>query len=182
MLNRSSRGRPAPPRAPLERTTLHLSVLQLVCAAVFGLDLLLEFPDPRQGFSLSFAGTIHLLTEAAILVLLVLGFALSRRALAQLQTERDRSVRNLHSLRGEFDDILHARFDAWGLTAAQRDVALLTLRGLRSSDIAAARGSAEGTVKAHLSAVFRASSVRTRGELVGLFMEEFLDHGASRRR
>lgn len=161
-----------------ERATLRLAVLQLVCAVVFAVDLLLEFPHPHEWLLLDVTDTTHLFTEVAVMALLVLGFALSRYALSAMQGERDRLRSDLRSLRGEFDAILQARFALWHLSPAQRDVALLTLRGLRISDIARLRGCAEGTVKAHLSAVFRAAGVGTRNELQGLFMEEFLDFGA----
>lgn len=161
-----------------ERAALRLAVLQLVCALVFAVDLLLEFPDPRDWAYLGVSDTMHLLSELAVMGLLVFGFALSRMAMSALRQQRDALSSNLRSLRGEFDVLLQARFARWNLTPAQRDVALLTLRGLRIAEIARLRGSAEGTVKAHLGAVFRAAGVGTRNELQGLFMEEFLDFGA----
>ena len=112
------------------------------------------------------------------MALLILGFAVARSAMRGLNRQHDLLDRKLRALRGDFDRILNDRFDRWGLTKAQRDVALLTLRGLRLSEIAQHRGSAEGTIKAHLGAVFRAADVRTRAELVGLFMEDFLDFAA----
>jgi DNA-binding NarL/FixJ family response regulator len=143
--------------------------------------LVQEFPDPRYWGNLSLDGIAHLTVELAIMGLLLLGFAMARRSHLDLSAQRDALEQNLRSLRADFDDIIEARFADWGLTAAQRDVALLSLRGLRIKDIAAMRNTTEGTVKAHMSAVFRAAGVRTRGEFVGFFMEEFLDHGAAAR-
>lgn len=156
-----------------------LSVIQLACAAAFGVDLLLEFPDPRLWASLEGPDLVHLLSETVLLVMLVIGFSLARFALRQIGRERDKAQTDLRSLRGDFDKILHQYFDLWNLTPAQRDVALLTLRGETIAEIARARGCADGTVKAHLSAIFRAAGVGTRAGLVGFFMEEFLDHGAT---
>lgn len=127
---------------------------------------------------MSAGGLIHLIVELSIMGLLLLGFAMARRSHLDLTSQRDGLERNLRSLREDFDSILNAHFRTWDLTPAQRDVALLCLRGLRIKDIATLRNCAEGTVKAHMSAVFRAAGVRTRGEFVGLFMEEFLDHGS----
>ncbi|PKQ13112.1 MAG: hypothetical protein CVT70_05150 [Alphaproteobacteria bacterium HGW-Alphaproteobacteria-1] len=171
------------PRDPRrsERLIFWLAVLQLVCAAAFLFDLVQEFPDPRYWGNLSLDGIAHLTVELAIMGLLLLGFVMARQSLLELSAQRDALEQNLRSLRDDFDDIIGARFADWGLTAAQRDVALLCLRGLRIKDIAAMRNTAEGTVKAHMSAVFRAAGVRTRGEFVGFFMEEFLDHGAATR-
>ena len=111
--------------------------------------------------------------------LLILGFAVVRSAIRTLNTQRDLLNRKLRALRGDLDRILSDRFDRWGLTPAQRDVALLTVRGLRLSEIAQHRGSAKGPIKAHLGAVFRAAGVRTRAGLVGLLMEDSLDFAAA---
>ncbi len=161
----------------LERLTLALSILQIVCGIGFAIDLAQEFPDPRNWTHLSFEAAVHLGSELVIMGLLFTAFAVARYAQRLLRLQRDVKAQHLDALRGDFDVILQARFDAWGLTLAQRDVALLCLRGLRNSEIAQMRGTAEGTIKAHLSAVFRAAGVTTRNELLGLFMEAFLDHG-----
>ncbi|MBE0414718.1 helix-turn-helix transcriptional regulator [Yoonia sp.] len=161
----------------LERLTYVMAVIQLVCGLGFGVDLILEFPDPRVWAYLGPEALIHLLSELLIMLLLLIGFGIARQIQRYLELQSDSMARDLRSLRGDFDSILHRQFESWQLTAAQRDVALLCLRGLRISDIAAIRGSAEGTVKAHFSAIFRAANVRTRSEFVALFMEEFIEHG-----
>ena len=159
----------------INRQLLALNIIQLTCGIGFVVDFYLEFPAPWGWHYLSLEGVLHLGSESMIMGLLILGFAIARSATRTLGRQRDYLDRKLSALHGDFDRILNDRFDHWRLTPAQRDVALLTLRGLRLSDIATARGSAEGTIKAHLSAVFRAAGVRTRAELVGLFMEDFLD-------
>ena len=164
--------------ARINRQLFWLNIIQLSCGVGFAVDLFLEFPAPRGWRYLSLDGVMHLGSETAIMGLLIVGFAVARSAMRTLNRQRDFLDRKLRALRGDFDRILNDRFDRWGLTPAQRDVALLTLRGLRLSEIAQHRGSAEGTIKAHLGAVFRAADVRTRAELVGLFMEDFLDFAA----
>lgn len=161
------------------RLSAAMALIQLFCGLGFAIDLAVEFPDPRGWADLSARDLTHLVSELAMMVLLLAGFAIARRLTRLLAAQRDMLKGNLASLRGDFDRILHRRFDDWRLSPAQRDVALLCLRGLRIAEIAAARGSAEGTVKAHLGAVFRAAGVRGRSELMALFMEEFLDHGAA---
>lgn len=162
----------------LQRRLLLLNVVQFVCMIGFGIDFVIEFPGLQGWRHLSLNAALHLGSETLVLVLLVAGFALARASMRDLQQNRVALEVQLRSLRGEFDRILHDRFDRWNLTPAQRDVALMTLRGLRLSEIAGLRDCAEGTVKAHLSAVFRAAEVRTRSELVGLFMDEFIDFGS----
>lgn len=171
-------GRAKGGQSRLERLMLWVAAIQLACAAGFALDLYLEFPDPRDWLHLGPGEATHLVSEGALMILLLTGFSLARSALRQVQRERDTARRDLRSLRGDFDTILHRQFEIWQLTPAQRDVALLTLRGATIADVAGMRNCAEGTVKAHLSAIFRAAGVRTRSELLGHFMDEFLDHGS----
>ncbi len=53
-----------------------------------------------------------------------------------------------------------------GLTARQKDVLAQLLKGQSSKEIARALGIAEGTVKIHLAAIYRAAGVRTRAEAI----------------
>jgi len=163
----------------VERLLFWLSLIQVLCATGLVVDLFSEFPALAERRTLTKRDWLHLLSETALVGLVVAGLAITRYAMTKLHVERDALHDQLVSLRGEFDRIIEARFAEWRLTKAQRDVALLSLRGLRLSDIAAARNCAEGTVKAHLNAIFRAAGVRTRNELIGLMMEDLLDFGAS---
>lgn len=121
---------------------------------------------------------LHLAGELAATVALGWAFVLLRAELRLAEAEIRAGRSRLDALRGAFDSLMHARFDAWGLSAAERDIALLTVRGLRIAEIAAARGVREGTVKSQLSAIFHKSGVRTRTEFVAQFIDEFLDHAA----
>jgi len=157
-----------------------LFAILLVSSVVFGADILLELPGSIfAGEVHGVVQTLHVIVEFLALLLLIWGFVLARRHIRQLRQERDSNGLQLQSLRGEFDLILQDQFARWQLTEAERDIALLTLRGLKIADIAAARNTRQGTVKAHMSAVFRKAGVGTRGELNGLFMESFLDCGAA---
>ena len=76
---------------------------------------------------------------------------------------------------GEFAALLEEHFETWGLTPAERDVAILTIKGLSVAEIAAARGSAEGTVKAHSAALYRKAGVTGRMQLVTLFLDALME-------
>ena len=53
-----------------------------------------------------------------------------------------------------------------GLTSRQRDVLGQLMKGQSSKEIARALSIAEGTVKIHLAAIYRAVGVRTRAEAI----------------
>ena len=74
-----------------------------------------------------------------------------------------------------FHDVIEERFTAWSLTAAERDVAHFTVKGLSITDIAGLRGSAEGTVKSQLNAIYRKAGVGNRGEFLSLLIEDLVD-------
>lgn len=50
---------------------------------------------------------------------------------------------------------MHERFADWGLTPAERDVALFAIKGLSLAGIASLRKTSGGTVKAQTNAIYR---------------------------
>ncbi len=65
-------------------------------------------------------------------------------------------------------------FDAWNLTLAEREVALLLLKGLRLKEIADARGTSERTVRQQAQAVYKKAGLEGRSELAAFFIEDFM--------
>ena len=72
-------------------------------------------------------------------------------------------------------DVMAERFDDWGLTPAERDVALFAIKGMSIQEIAALRQTSEGTVKAQTNAIYRKAGVSGRPQLLSLFIEDLLD-------
>ncbi len=89
--------------------------------------------------------------------------------------ERNSEVEgHLRTARGEFQAMTQIQFDRWGLSPAERDIALLTIKGMSVSEIAVLRDTSEGTVKSQNSAIYRKAGVKTRTQLVGALIEELL--------
>ena len=65
-------------------------------------------------------------------------------------------------------------FGRWGLTRSERDVALLTVKGLSVAEIAALRETREGTVRAQCAAIYRKAGVESRAQLLSLFVEDLM--------
>lgn len=152
-----------------------LLVIQVICVLMFLLDLLYELHLSDASSARVFS-PIHLISEGAGLVLLLAGMVLSHILLRHTQAGMEDKMRQLGSLRGQFDTIIMERFHSWELSAAESDIALLSLRGLKICEIARMRHTAEGTIKAQLSAVHRKSGISSRTELLALFMDEFLEY------
>ena len=120
----------------------------------------------------------HLFFEVFSAGPLILAIRILVRQLRWLEERNTQQSESLSFLRGEMDSYMHGKFDEWSLTSAERDIAMYMLKGLSIAEIAAARSTAEGTVKAQTSNIFRKTSVASRLELMSLFMDEFLDVGA----
>lgn len=150
---------------------LALLVVQALCALIFVLDIVLSvvgiYPVPL-------AWTTRELMEIGALVGLMLGLifggVLAFRNFSDLKAAHAR----LDRAAGAFLDLLNARFDEWGLTAAERDVALFAIKGLTVQDIARLRDTSEGTVKAQTAAIYRKADVSGRPQLLSLFIEDMM--------
>ncbi len=159
--------------------SLALLVIQFVCIVMFLVDILYEVHIASvsdQGAAIM--GPVHLVAEGASLTLLLTGFGLAHMQLRQIRANVEEKMRQLGSLRGQFDSIIEERFGTWKLSAAESDIALLSLRGLKICEIARMRQTAEGTIKAQLSAVYRKSGIASRTELLAQFMDEFLEYSS----
>lgn len=159
------------------------SGLLFLCGMILGFDVGGELHGallyPRSVSAVVWA---HLALEITASAGLGWAFLLTRRELRATRTELRADRDRLGALRGEFDRFLSERFRLWGLSPAERDVALLTIRGLKIAEIAGVRNAHVGTVKSQLSAIFRKSGVSTRTGFVAQFIDEFLDLSAVRDR
>lgn len=66
------------------------------------------------------------------------------------------------------------QFDAWGLTPAEKDIALLLLKGLSHKEVAELRERAERTVRQQALSIYRKSNLSGRASLSAYFLEDLL--------
>lgn len=158
---------------------LTLAVVQLVCGIILAVDVGVEIhanitaEDTEAEY-----GMLHLLAELFATALLFFAFVLSSRQVLLHRAELRRADERLDTIRNEFSGLVERRFGEWGLSPAEKEVAMLTIKGLRIAEIAALRDCTEGTVKSHLSAIFRKSHVSSRPEFLARFVDDFLDFAA----
>ena len=77
------------------------------------------------------------------------------------------------ALRG-LGEAIDRQFDAWSLTAAEKEVALLLLKGFSHKESAQLSGRSERTVRQHAVSVYRKSGLGGRAELAAFFFEDML--------
>lgn len=164
-----------------ERRLRTLLVVVLLTIVVSGtVDLILDAPESwRSG---------HVLYE----VLLIVGalamaavvwrgwlrtarsLAQTRRALDERQTERDAWRASAERALLGFGAAIDQELQRWGLTPAEREVALQLLKGQSHKEIAYATGRSERTVRQHAVAVYQKSGLRGRAELAAFFLEDLI--------
>lgn len=147
-----------------------LIAAQCLCAAFFLLDVM------RDGIEIGWTPFTHwhFMVEALAAFALIAGVAVETRMLFALLRRKAHLERQLGLAAGAFRDIVDQHFQAWGLTPSEEDVALFTLKGMAIPEIAQLRGNAEGTVKAHLGAIYRKAGVNGRGAFLAFFIEELM--------
>ncbi len=106
---------------------------------------------------------------------LVLGIVMGALALHRSRRRHLKAEAQLRLVSTAFRNLIDEAFDDWGLTPAERDVALFCLKGMSTNDIAALRKTSEGTVKAQTNAIYRKAGVSGRSQLMSLFIDELMD-------
>lgn len=147
------------------RTLVSLAVVQALCGSWFLYDVAMEIPD-------LWLNPWHQIPEAIAVALLWVGTAISVRKIAAVLKRSDDVEARLQVASQAFQDLLEDAFDRWDVTEAERDVAILTLKGLSISEIAEARGTRPGTVRAQSVALYRKAGVGNRLQLLSIFMDE----------
>lgn len=161
----------------------------LVAIAVGGaVDLALDRPATPWSFHVLFELGMLALALGAVAYLWLgwrgAGRALegTRRELEARGAERDRwRVRAEKLLLGLGEEI-DRQLREWELTPAERETALLLLKGYGHKEIAALQQKSERTVRQHAVAVYRKSGLSGRAELSAFFLEDLLLPASTRDR
>lgn len=164
------------------------SGILMLTAVLVGLDVA---ADARAGSSSG-----HIVLELGIVTVALAGsvalwaqLLLARRRARSLERDlvqaqadaarfRDESREHLRGLA----DAIDRQFDRWALSGAEREVALLLLKGLALKEIARVRVTSERTVRQQALAVYRKGGLAGRAELSAFFLEDLLAPGAAGRR
>lgn len=134
------------------------------------------------------ASAFHLAAEALVLLLSAAGavglvwHVRTLRREAVILGDRLRAARaDAERWRSEAQEVLRglgaamaAQFEAWSLSPAEQEVALLLVKGLSLKEAAQVRGTSERTVRQQALAVYRKAGVSGRAELSAFFLEDLL--------
>lgn len=146
--------------------------VQLVCSVFFVSEIVLTIFNVRAR---PISWQTRELMEIGATIGLILGTVIGGFYLRNSLRRTARAEQKLKAASGAFMDVMEERFDDWGLTPAERDVALFAIKGMSIQEIAALRQTSEGTVKAQTNAIYRKAGVSGRPQLLSLFIEDLLD-------
>lgn len=149
-------------------------------AFLVGVDLVADYGSGTE--------TSHVLTEALVMVLALGGAVLLWRQFRRARRRADELSVDLAAARKEAErfqaearealrglgEAIDRQFGRWGLTAAEREIGLLMLKGLSHKEVAAARSTSETTIRQQALSIYRKSGLRNRSELSAFFLEDLL--------
>lgn len=146
-------------------------LVQVVCAMFFVSDIVMTYfgLDARP-----IRWQTRELLEIGASIGLILGLILGGVAFFRTLRRTHHAERKLRAVSIGFRDLLEERFADWGLTPAERDVALFAIKGMSTAEIAGLRSTSEGTVKAQTAAIYRKAGVSGRPQLLSLFIDDLL--------
>ena len=161
---------------------LRLLLAGVLLASVIGgtVDLVLDAPDSLWSFHVIYE-VILILASLSVFIVLWRAWFHARHELADVreeltrnQAERDAWRESAESALAGFGAAIESRFNAWGLTPAESEVALNLLKGRSHKEIAYGTQRSERTVRQHAVAVYQKSGLRGRAELAAFFLDDVM--------
>ncbi|SLN54917.1 Bacterial regulatory proteins, luxR family [Roseovarius albus] len=147
-----------------------LFVLQAFCSLYFLTDTLWDvlWPTSTNRFADSD------LIEGLVTIALFFGMIFTGNELRQIQRHQDKLTDQIKVASGAFSEVLEERFQTWSLTKAEREVAILAIKGFSIAEIAELRDTKQGTIKAQCASLYRKADVSGRLQLLSVFIDDLL--------
>ena len=133
-------------------------------------QILMELAEPVL-IVLAVAGVVHLLGR------------MQRQHREQLSLMQDLEVARAEGAQWRADmrellkglgSAIDSQFDRWQLTTAEREIALLVLKGLSHKEIALARDTSERTIRQQAQSIYGKANLSGRAALSAFFLEDLL--------
>lgn len=168
----------------MEENGAHLRwLLALTLAAIIvggTLDLWLDRPTDWLSFHVVFE-TLMIVGALLVATMLWLGWWRAEQSVSELsrslearQEERDAWRESARAALQGLGEAVDRQFTTWALTPAEREVALLLLKGYSHKQVAQATGRNERTARQHASSVYQKAGLAGRAELAAYFFEDLM--------
>lgn len=163
------------------------NVIWAVIAMIAGVSALMIIEIIEEP-SLTFSDILLELIEPTLIVLTVSGVVYllgrtKRQHQEQLALLQDMEVARFEGQRWRSDmrellkglsAAIDAQFDRWKLSQAEREIALLLLKGLTHKEIAVLRDTSERTIRQQSQSIYEKSNLSGRASLSAFFLEDLL--------
>ncbi|MGD8280614.1 MAG: helix-turn-helix transcriptional regulator [Gemmatimonadota bacterium] len=160
------------------RAILAIALVSIVVGGT--IDLMMDQPESWLTFHVFFE-TLMIAGAMVMATMLWLGWWRSarsveelRQSLAERKEERDAWRSSAEQALEGMGRAIDGQFEIWGLTGAEREVALLLLKGHSHKAIAKHTGRSPQTVRQHAAAVYKKGDLRGRAELSAFFLEDLM--------
>lgn len=147
-----------------------LFALQGICCAYFLMDITWDLLWPTSFNRLADSDVL----EALVTIALFFGLAFTGNELRQILTRQNQLEDQIKVASGAFSEVMEARFKDWALTSAEREIAILAIKGFSIAEMADLRETKQGTVKAQCAAVYKKADVTGRLQLLSVFLDDLM--------
>lgn len=147
-----------------------LFALQAICCAYFLMDITWDLLWPTSVNRLADSDVL----EALVSIALFFGLAFTGNELRLILTRQDQLEDQIKVASGAFTEVMEARFQSWSLTSAEREIAILAIKGFSIAEMANLRKTKQGTVKAQCASVYRKADVAGRLQLLSIFLDDLM--------
>lgn len=149
---------------------IYLVIIVIFVQLLSSIFFLFDALNDIYRYGISFIQIVEAIAAISLFIAIIFEATYVRMMLA----EQEKLERSQAILSQEFHMLLEAQYDEWELTASERDIATFTIKGLSIAEIAQMRGSADGTIKAHLNSIYRKSGMSGRHDLLSSLLDHLL--------
>lgn len=157
-----------------------LSIILLIIAVITLVDIISDYQEGTQWWHLVAEGVVALASTAGILYLIRDSFSLKHSLEEQKKSnvELKRESEAWREQSKKYVDGLSIAIDKqlvdWKLTASEKEVAFLLLKGFSLKEVAIARNTSDKTARAQSATIYAKAGVSGRSELSAFFLEDLL--------
>ncbi|MFK7733854.1 MAG: helix-turn-helix transcriptional regulator [Pseudomonadales bacterium] len=163
----------------LERPMVMIALILVVGAT--GADLYEDLKEGSVWYALALDALFSGFVAATLLYIWVQRPSATRQRNRVLETAMRRSSRDLEIWKERASGLLRGlgqkideQLSDWDLTGAEKEIALLLIKGINLKELAAMRGTSERTVRQQASKIYAKAKLEGRAELAAFFLEDLL--------
>lgn len=154
----------------MNRYNIYIPVVVLIIASLFFIyDIAADLLNGSDSY-------FHILVEFAVFTGTSIALYLEIRRVMQLHStvvvEKDKVAR----LSGDLFNAINRSFEQWNLTATEKEIALLLIRGLSMQEIGVLRGVKEKTIRQQATQIYAKSGYSNRHEFSSHFIEDLISN------